>query len=236
MTAFTIAPSSERALDLGAYLLGTLELALILGALAYAGWRVRRTVLPGWSGAPARLAESVLALAALIWLAQVLGTFGAYTELAMLLCCAGARGALRPRLRPPRSARAAGAAAAPPAPAASRVAIWLAAGDLRRGRRRLDGADPRQPRRRHGPRRHALVPHAARRPLRGDRRAGVDRLLRPDLLRLLLPGELRGPALGRAARLRARHPLAAAQPRLPRRSGCSPPTASAAPTASGRRA
>src|SRR5512134_2998992 len=87
MTAFTVAPSSERALDLGAYLLGMAELALILGALAYAGWRVRRTILPGWGGAPARLAESVLALAALVWVAQVLGTFGAYTELAMLISC-----------------------------------------------------------------------------------------------------------------------------------------------------
>jgi hypothetical protein len=129
MTAFTVAPSSERALDLGAYLLGMAELALILGALAYAGWRVRRTILPGWGGAPARLAESVLALAALVWVAQVLGTFGAYTELAMLISCpvlAALCAVVCSRLDSRTPARA--AAPAPPAPAAGLIAIWLAAG------------------------------------------------------------------------------------------------------------
>ena len=54
---------------------------------------------------------------------------------------------------------------------------------------------------------------------------GDDRLLRPDLLRLVLPGELRGPARGPAARLRPRHPLAAAQPRLARARPARRPTA-----------
>jgi hypothetical protein len=129
MTAFTVAPSSERALDLGAYLLGMAELALILGALAYAGWRVRRTILPGWGGAPARLAESVLALAALVWVAQALGTFGAYTELAMLISCpvlAAVCAVVCGRLDSRTPARA--AAPEPPAPAADPIAIWLAAG------------------------------------------------------------------------------------------------------------
>jgi hypothetical protein len=125
MSEFTVAPSSERALDLGAYLLGMAELALVLGGLAYAGWRVRRAILPGWGGAPARLAETVLALAALVWLAQALGTFGAYTELAMLIAapavaalCAVVCGRLGADARP---------AAAPPAPAAGVIAIWVAA-------------------------------------------------------------------------------------------------------------
>ena len=53
--AFTIAPASERTLDFGAYLIGTLVLTVMLGAVALAAWRVRATILPGWRGAPARL-------------------------------------------------------------------------------------------------------------------------------------------------------------------------------------
>ena len=53
------------------------------------------------------------------------------------------------------------------------------------------------PRRRHGPRRLALVPHAPRDPVRTRRPLRLDRLLRPDLLRLVLSGELRGRARGR---------------------------------------
>ena len=125
--AFTIAPTSERALDAGSYLLGSLELALILGAVALAGWRVRATILPGWRGAPARLVESLLAIAALIWLAEALGTFGAYGELSMIVACvllAAVSLAVCGRLD---ATRGPGPAPAPPAPPAARVAIWLAA-------------------------------------------------------------------------------------------------------------
>ena len=43
-------PPVERTLDVGAYLLGSLELALILGALACAGLAGARALLPGWTG------------------------------------------------------------------------------------------------------------------------------------------------------------------------------------------
>lgn len=125
--AFTIAPTSERALDAGAYLLGSLELALILGAVALAGWRVRATILPGWRGAPARLVESLLAIAALIWLAEALGTFGAYGEVSMIVACvvlAALSLAVCGRLD---ARRGPGPAPGLPAPPAARVAIWLAA-------------------------------------------------------------------------------------------------------------
>ena len=60
IAAFTIAPLSDRTLDAGAYLLGAVELAVIVGGLALAAWSVRGAVLPGWRGAPARLVEAVL--------------------------------------------------------------------------------------------------------------------------------------------------------------------------------
>ncbi|MGH2955343.1 MAG: hypothetical protein ACRDK9_15265, partial [Solirubrobacterales bacterium] len=83
--AFTIAPADERTLTVGAYLVGAAELAVIVGALAYAAWRVRATALPGWAGAPARLVEAILGIAAAIWLSQALGSFGLFTEAAALI-------------------------------------------------------------------------------------------------------------------------------------------------------
>ena len=169
--------------------------------------RLDRARRRGWS-------RRCSAITALILLAELLGTFAAFEAWTMIAgaLVAGRRGASGRRAAAP----AGGAVPAPPAPPASRIAVWLAAGAVRGGRRGLDGADARQPRRRHGPRRHALVPHAARGPVRRRRALRLDRLLRPDLLRLVLPGELRGRARGPDPRLRPRHPLAAAQPRLAR--------------------
>ena len=125
--AFTIAPASERTLDFGAYLIGTLVLAVMLGAVALAAWRVRATILPGWRGAPARLAEAVLGIAALIWLAEVLGTFGAYGEVTMLIACVVLAAVSLLVCGRVDARRGPGAAPTPPAPPAARVAIWLAA-------------------------------------------------------------------------------------------------------------
>ena len=58
--AFEIAPTSERTLAAGSYLLGVIELVLIVGPLVYAAWRLQRTLL-GWTGAPARVVEAVVA-------------------------------------------------------------------------------------------------------------------------------------------------------------------------------
>ena len=127
-------------------------------------------------------------------------------------------------------------AAAPPAPPASRAAIWLAADRLRGGRRRLDGADPRQPRRRHGPRRHALVPHAARGALRPGRRprrrsTTSTRSSSPPTTRRTPRSCTRSRCSPSTATSSRRCSTSASSP-----SDCSPPTASAAPTASARRA
>ncbi len=124
---FSLASASERTLDLGAYLAGALELALIVGALGFAAWRVRAAVLPAWVGAPARLTESVLAIVAAIWLAELFGTFGAYGDLTLIagsVALAVLVWAICGRLAP-RGREA--ASAGPPAPPASTIAIWIAA-------------------------------------------------------------------------------------------------------------
>jgi hypothetical protein len=58
------------------YLGGVVGLAAVAVPVAMAGVRLRRRLLPGWVGAPARLAEAVLAVALLTVLLQLLGAFG----------------------------------------------------------------------------------------------------------------------------------------------------------------
>jgi hypothetical protein len=82
---FTFASPDDRVLSAGDYLLGVLELVLILAPLAWAAWQIRARILPGWSGAPARLAEIVLGVTALILLAELLGTFDAFTDAGMIV-------------------------------------------------------------------------------------------------------------------------------------------------------
>jgi hypothetical protein len=93
---------------------------------------VRALLLPGWSGAPARLAEAVLAVAGLIWVCEALGTFGGFEEGLVLgaIAVAGlAAGLIATRLAGDRPAPA---GAAPPAPAiwgpARAIAVLACAG------------------------------------------------------------------------------------------------------------
>ncbi|HEX6117748.1 MAG TPA: hypothetical protein VFY99_11670 [Solirubrobacterales bacterium] len=65
---------------LGEYVAGAAELVLVAGAAAFAAVRVRGRLLPGWSGAPARLAEAVLGLVLVVWVAELLGLFGLFEE------------------------------------------------------------------------------------------------------------------------------------------------------------
>ena len=83
--AFVTAPASERVLTAGDYLVGAVELAAVLAALAFGAHRVRRLLLPGWSGAPARLVEIVLGVTALVLVSEILGAFGWFDELAVLV-------------------------------------------------------------------------------------------------------------------------------------------------------
>jgi hypothetical protein len=75
-------------LDLGRYLLGVVEV-LALGGFAWLGGAaVRGWLLPRFEGAPAHLASAVIALALLIWPAEVLGTFGLWDPVPYLVLVA----------------------------------------------------------------------------------------------------------------------------------------------------
>jgi hypothetical protein len=79
--------------DLGSYLLGALQLGLVAVPLAFSASRLRQRLLPSWSGAPARLVESITFVALLIWISEILGTFGLFYAgtliAASLLLCLG---------------------------------------------------------------------------------------------------------------------------------------------------
>ena len=64
--------------NLGSYLLGALQLALVVVPLAFTSYRLRQKLLPSWQGTPARLIESITFVALLIWLSEILGTFGLF--------------------------------------------------------------------------------------------------------------------------------------------------------------
>lgn len=72
-------------LDLGRYLLGAAEIAALVGFAWLGAVAVRRRLVPQYSGPPAHLASSILALALLIWWAELLGTFDAFEAVPYLL-------------------------------------------------------------------------------------------------------------------------------------------------------
>jgi hypothetical protein len=63
-------------LGAGRYLLGVAELGLIVGFALLGAASVRRKLVPELGGLPGKLATAVLAIAGLLWVAEVLGTFG----------------------------------------------------------------------------------------------------------------------------------------------------------------
>jgi hypothetical protein len=69
----------------GRYLLGVAEIALLAGFAWLGAARVRSRLLPRFVGAPAHLATSVIALALLIWVAEILGTVSQLDPLPYLL-------------------------------------------------------------------------------------------------------------------------------------------------------
>src|SRR5215216_3207161 len=88
-------------MSFGDYLQGSIELIAVAAAMAYAAVGLRGRLLPGWSGASARLAEVVLGLSLLVVTLELIGVVGLYRPgwvlLASLLAGIGLGLALRPR-------------------------------------------------------------------------------------------------------------------------------------------
>ncbi|MGC1853355.1 MAG: hypothetical protein WA687_13035 [Solirubrobacterales bacterium] len=72
-------------LDVPRYLLGVVEIALLVGFAGLAGVALRFRLLPSFSGAPGHLATAVLALAILVWVAELLGAFGLFEPVPYLV-------------------------------------------------------------------------------------------------------------------------------------------------------
>ncbi|MEX2107420.1 MAG: hypothetical protein WD827_00875 [Solirubrobacterales bacterium] len=58
----------------GSYILSALSVVALALALGFSAVRIRHRLLPEWDGAPAHLVESIVGVALLIWLAELLGT------------------------------------------------------------------------------------------------------------------------------------------------------------------
>ena len=71
--------------DLGGYLWGVAQLALVVGPLAFSAYRLRGRLLPEWEGAPARLVESIVFVALLIWISELLGAIGLFYAGALIV-------------------------------------------------------------------------------------------------------------------------------------------------------
>ncbi len=46
--------------DLGGYLLGVVQLALVVVPVGFSAFKLRQRFLPAWTGAPARLVETIV--------------------------------------------------------------------------------------------------------------------------------------------------------------------------------
>jgi hypothetical protein len=78
------------------YALGVALVIVVIAALAFGAWRVRARLLPDWTGAPARLAEVLLGIAALILVPELLGAIGQFRRwpVALALTVVGVAGGL----------------------------------------------------------------------------------------------------------------------------------------------
>jgi hypothetical protein len=60
------------------YLLGAVELAVIAASLCIGAYSLRALLVPSWTGAPARLAEAIIAITGMVVVAEVVGVIGLF--------------------------------------------------------------------------------------------------------------------------------------------------------------
>lgn len=72
-------------LESGRYLLGVVEVLLWIGLAGMAAWRLRGWLVPGLRGTAAGLATVLIAVAILIWSAELLGSFGVWEPVPYLV-------------------------------------------------------------------------------------------------------------------------------------------------------
>jgi hypothetical protein len=60
-------------------------LAAVGVSVGFMAFQLRRRLMPRWDGAPARLVEFVVAIALLVWLGELLGTFGLFYDWALVI-------------------------------------------------------------------------------------------------------------------------------------------------------
>ena len=82
-------------LSLGRFVLGSLELALVVGAAWLGASAVRSRVVPMWRGVVTHVADAVVALSLLVVVGEVLGTFGLFREWLAVLTVVASGVALR---------------------------------------------------------------------------------------------------------------------------------------------
>jgi hypothetical protein len=71
----------------GDYILGSIGLLAVVLSMAIAGRTARRAALPGWTGTPGLLADSVLAIAILVVISELLGLFGILDGVLLVAAC-----------------------------------------------------------------------------------------------------------------------------------------------------
>src|SRR3954470_8709745 len=111
-------------MSFGDYLQGSIELIVVAAAIFYAAVALRGRLLPGWSGASARLAEVVLGLSLLVVTAELVGVIGLYRPGWVLLAAVVVGVGIGLALRPPR--RGIELPAPPVGPIAMAVAVAAA--------------------------------------------------------------------------------------------------------------
>ena len=109
---------------LDSYLGGSLSLVIVAATLGFGAYQLRRWIVPGYSGALARLAELILATALLVLTLQLLGSVGLLRAGWIPAACAvvGVAAGTLGRAK----ARGRHEAPSPPAPRVSRVGLMIA--------------------------------------------------------------------------------------------------------------